>query len=416
MRHEDDLRSALRTLEREAPDAEALLRRVTERTAGRRAGRRLTTAVASAAAVIAIILAAALAVPAWLGSHRQVTGPKGPDPLSSAPPYYMALVWTGMRVSSPEDAVVRSTRTGRTLATIRPPAPYFSFIEVTGADDDRTFVLTAQTTQYGNLTSVDGFYEARFSPADAKVSLTPLALPDLPLSANFAGAALSPDGSELAVSSQTDAAEIAIYSLPGGSVRTWTTGPKNTNPEFGSGSMTWSQTGLAFALNGGVPGYFSGDYLLSTSGPGGSLLADSRLLICNSTSENFFFNRDLFAYVTRDGSRIIVPVLRTVPPGQSPPPCSQTVPVLSGRLKLEEFSTATGKAIGVIYMSASVDRFFQTAETGYDVRWSSDSGSVLVIEAPLAARQATQQSIYGVLSGRTITTIPGSAQALLLTF
>lgn len=246
MRHEDDLRSALRTLELQTPDADAMLRRVTERTGARSAGRRLMTAAASAAAVIAIA-GAAVAAPFWVSSHGN--GP-GHGQLSSAPPYYMALVPVRGGTAAPLYAVVRSTTTGRTLATIRPPAPYITFVGVTGAADDRTFVLTARTALSPGTDTGDKLYEARFSPGGHTVSLTPLALPGLLPSYFFVGAALSPDGTQLAGSSGGNSIDfqhvggfgwITIYSLPGGVVRTWTMG--RGIPELASGSaiMTWSR-------------------------------------------------------------------------------------------------------------------------------------------------------------------------------
>src|SRR5260221_25980 len=116
-------------------------------------------------------------------------------------------------------AAVRDTVPGRTLASVRPPRPYLTFIGLTGAADDRTFVLTAQSTLSGSLTSRNKFYYARFNPADDAVTMTPLALPGLPFSNNLNGAALSPDGTRLAVASQNGAAQIAVYSLPSGAVR-----------------------------------------------------------------------------------------------------------------------------------------------------------------------------------------------------
>jgi hypothetical protein len=413
MRTEHEVRSALRALEAEAPAADRVLLQVTGRArrqmAGRgfRPGRRLAAGTAAAAAVIGIVVAATLLTASSPGHGR---GPE--QALSSVPPYYMTLVPAGPgtagSVMVAQEAVIRSTVTGKILATIRPPAPYITFIDVSGAADDRTFVLTAQTTLAGNLSSADGFYEARFDPATQAVSLTPLALPGLPLSNDFVGDALSPDGTELAVASDIDRpAQIAIYSLPSGAVRVWKAGPL-PSVSFASYLMAWSGTGVAFQWNGSTP---AGDYLLNTSGPGGSLLADSRLLIC-AIPQNAPFPS--YGYPAPDGASIIVPVDSAVPPGQSES-CSQTgtPSALPARPRsgptaatLEEFSAATRKAIGVIYTGPSgTGAGIPGLLGGYGVFWSSGSGSVLVIDAPPAAGRP---DVYGVLSGGVFTPIPGA--------
>lgn len=418
MRHEDDLRSALRTLELQTPDADAMLRRVTVRTGARSAGRRLMTAAASAAAVIAIA-GAAVAAPFWVSSHGN--GP-GHGQLASAPPYYMSLVPVRGGTTAPQYAAVRSTTTGKTLATIRPPAPYVTFIGVTGAADDRTFVLAAQTALSPHTDPQGKFYEARFSPAGHTVSLTPLALPGLLPSRFLAGAALSPDGTQLAVAIGGNTIDsqhvggfgwITIYSLPGGVVRTWTIGSGLPEMAFGSAIMTWSRAGLVFDWNGGIPGYFPGEYVLSTSSPGGSLLSDSRLLTCGVAQS---WSGNATGYLTPDATTIIVALGHPVAPGRSLLPCSQPLPPTAAVAPLlEEFSAATGKAIRVIYTGHRSATPNLPAQNGYNVFWSSDSGSVLVIDAP---RAAGRPAVYGVLSRGVFTPIPGapSVQGLSLAF
>jgi hypothetical protein len=418
MRHEDDLRAALRTLEREAPDPDAMLRRITGRTRGQRAGRRLMTAVACAAAVITIA-GAAVAAPFWIRNHDEGSGP-GQAPLSSVPPYYMALLPASGRTAAPLYAVVRSTTTGRTLATIRPPAPYITFTAVTGAADDRTFVLTARTAISGGMSTEVDFYEAHFSPAGHTVSLMSLTLPGVsptqyPNHDYIVGDALSPDGTQLAVASENGPAiqgpnntgdgfgQIAVYSLAGGTVRTWTVGPGDPGLAFGSYIITWSRTGLVFDWNGGMPEYFPGEYLLSTSGPGGSLLADSKLLTCGMDQDT----SDLIGYLTPDAATIIVALGHPVARGHILSPCSQPVPPADGMVpQLEEFSAATGKATGVIYAGRPpLSRNLPAGQIGYAVYWSSNSGSVLVMSAYSTAGRA---AAYGVVSRGVFRPIPGA--------
>jgi hypothetical protein len=368
--------------------------------------------VAAAAAVIAIALAAAL-----LATPPRSHGRASPqDALRSVPRYYMALVPVSPNFDVANYAVVRDTLTGKTLATIRPPRPYITFIGVTGAADDRTFVLTAQSTLSGSLTSRDKFYYARFNPADKAVTLTPLALPGLPFSNYLNGAALSPDGTRLAVASQNGPAQITIYSLPSGGVRLWQSAAKVSALVFVSDVadvLSWSRTGiLAFGWNGS-PGLVvqhghvkrnknlessAGEYLLNTNSTGGGLLADSRDAFCMPG-----FNVAYFGYLTPDGTKIIAPVPEHIEIGQRPPACTQAFPSAGAqptRPELEEFSATTGRAIRDITTSRSPG-----AVRGSDVFWSNSSGSVLVVQA-VSGRGLKTHGVFGVLSGGEFTPIP----------
>ena len=58
------------------------------------------------------------------------------------PPYFVVLPPQALIYA--RTALVRSTITGRVLATVSPPRPYKVFTWVSGTADDRTFVLAAQ--------------------------------------------------------------------------------------------------------------------------------------------------------------------------------------------------------------------------------------------------------------------------------
>ena len=77
------------------------------------------------------------AAPRWNGS------PIGPQSaLRKAPPYFVTLPPQALIYA--RTATVRSTVTGRVLATVSPPRPYRVFTWVSGTADNHTFVLAAQ--------------------------------------------------------------------------------------------------------------------------------------------------------------------------------------------------------------------------------------------------------------------------------
>jgi hypothetical protein len=204
--------------------------------------------LAAAAAVIAIAVAAALLV-TLARSHG------APPSASSVPRYYMALApfneqsFAKDGVFSYGYAVVKDRITGRTVATVQPPRPYLGFLGVTGAAEGRTFVLTAIPTPLGS-NQPDKFFYARFNPADGAVTLTPLALPGLPVSNDYFTAALSPDGTKLAVAGINKIftfAQIKVYSLPSGAAKTWSARANSGLPFPSLNELSWSQTGAHMA-------------------------------------------------------------------------------------------------------------------------------------------------------------------------
>ena len=216
-REEDLVRStavAIAATVREVPPL--LLPTVTDdpRTVARHAGgvtrgaRRLRgwlVPVAAAAVVLAIALSLVLIrdIP-----NRRVAAPARPAPaVDGVPAYYAGLAETSAAQSSPEQIVVGQTVTGKRLATLAPPAGT-TFAGITGAADDRTFVVD---TQPGTLDAESEpwqprtWYLLRIDPGSAKpAELTPLPIPATAAGTNVAAIALSPDGTELAVALQPD--------------------------------------------------------------------------------------------------------------------------------------------------------------------------------------------------------------------
>lgn len=150
---------------------------------------------------------------------------------TNVPPYYVALIgskpdYQGAGEYPPADAaVVRATTSGAVLARIMPPHPY-TFAAVTGAADDRTFVLfgvsplrrtSGPGMYYGNYTQ--RFCLLRINPAassrSARAQLTALPLTDIGSGEQVQAMALSPDGKSLAaILSRPDNASPAAQGPP----------------------------------------------------------------------------------------------------------------------------------------------------------------------------------------------------------
>jgi hypothetical protein len=209
-----------------------------------------------------------------------------------------------MKPVQADSVVVGETLTGSRLTTISPPAGS-TFTGVTGAADDRTFVLdsVSVTSVVGalSLTEQRSWYLLRIRPGASPVqTLTRLSFP-LPTGADIDGIALSPDGTRLAVLYQVAAGNsagypytgpftLAIYSVATGATLRSLTG---TDPHHGSyayasedlpdpnANLTWTSDGQRLAFdyrNSRSPD--SSLYLreVNATGPDGDLFADSTVI------------------------------------------------------------------------------------------------------------------------------------------
>ena len=213
-------------------------------------------AVPLAAGVAVIALAISLVVIKDLPSGPVVVSPPGPATVSGVPPYYVTLYSppgptstlpptptatpssqpTGVpcTVGSPgcsadaaggTDLLVGDTLTGAKLAVIAPPKGA-DFYGVTGAADDRTFVVdTYNSSSVSDFSLPRTFYRLEVLPgAKSPVQLTRLPLPSM--TGTFA-MALSQSGTELAVARMSsnyndDETWLQIYSVATGRLlRSW---------------------------------------------------------------------------------------------------------------------------------------------------------------------------------------------------
>lgn len=255
----------------------------------------------------------------WSGVTRRETA-------AVAPEFYVALKLVGdgqcCRPGLPSapltEAVVRVTATGAALATITAPRPYGTFVGVTAAADNRTFVLAAQDLARLPLRTPPAtrFFLLRIDPASrvpaSRTQLTPLPIPEQSGQA-VTGIALSPDAAMLAVTAgRFEAPALQVFTVATGTERMWD-GPR-VGPGFGPGavhgSLSWAADGRTLALisSGGQPD--SGVRLLDTAAPGSSLLANSRLVLPTPTGPaNWSGNYWRQVMISADG-QVIIAVLQ----------------------------------------------------------------------------------------------------------
>jgi hypothetical protein len=349
--------------------------------------RRHFTFLAAPAAAAVMVAAAIATAPtaasaAAAGGQRVRSACSRPDPVR-VPPYYLTI--TG---------AIKSTATGARITRVRPPKPYNTIEAITGAADDRTFVLAAQTgTQEGY--GAARLFIARFNPADRAATLRALPTPTIPAADLLTGLALSPNGRLLATAvltgkNRTDSV-LTVYSLAGRPAKVWRADGTIGSSLYDSAAISWSCTGT-MAVNfftGRIAG--SGVWLLNTRTRGGRLLAASRLVLplVNPSDTAFAFAWD--GVLTPNGKRIVAPMWRLA--ASSPGQASSTD-------QFEEFSARTGKPVRVLYRESGTNPSVDEA-----LEWTNTSGRVLVVGA--LARGA-KQPVIGILRGPEFRPIPGA--------
>jgi hypothetical protein len=274
--------------------------------------------------VIAALAAVLAAAPAYAATPA-IQAPRVP------PRYFVALAYVGQFKSwklARADAVIASTATGRAIFTIPVPKPYNAFVAVSGAYDDRTFVLAAQKLTRTQTQSATRLYELRFRPAspglEPQAVLTVLPIPVLPPGAfgYFDGIALSPDGTRVAVTHSAvgpAGPDVAVYSLATGRARTWTLAQNEIAADPAVETPSWEADGQHLALDVSWRRPAGGKCLdcirlLNTAATGrdsGNLLADSKLLV-RSPNLHVFVTWNA-ALIAPDGGRLLRSAIVPVP-------------------------------------------------------------------------------------------------------
>lgn len=244
--------------------------------------------LAAAAVVVALAL---VSTQVHLGGGAK-PGPATPASSSSVPSsiprYYVALAQADS-TGSQLKAVVGDDQTGRTVAVLNPSASQ-NFYGVTGAADDRTFVVMNYTAAAKQTT----WYLLRLTPGAARpTQLTKL--PIKPVAAHVAGLALSPDGRELAVmwrsaTTRTNAVTyLSVYSMAtGAALHTWITKGDNYNAIAGGANgedLSWVggdrsiDFGWTVTAPGARAGFIQTVRRIDVAAPGQELLAASRVAV-----------------------------------------------------------------------------------------------------------------------------------------
>jgi hypothetical protein len=372
------------------------------------------TPLAAAAAVTAVVTGS-LAISTTFHGHARSTGqaaaarwngsPVGPrSALHEVPPYFVMLPPQALIYA--RTALVRSTVTGRVLATVSPPRPYKVFTWASGTADDRTFVLAAQrwwdvSSSPAGIRAQDRdniaptvFFKLAFDPATGTATLTRLTVPEKIRATNLGGVGVSPDGTRLALDFRNS---IQIVTLATGAIRTWTwpgSGWIGNWKPMGQ-IFSWSADGRYLSFQEwGAPRETMHIRVLDTTAPGTSLTA-ARVIVAYPYRSGAGTLATGNSFLTPDGTRIVTAT--SFYPSRSTP--------AGGYVQISGYSARTGKAV------FHEDRF--SASIGWqDVLWASPDGSALVITDPRGAKDqyGARSNILGVLAGNKFTPIPHSAK------
>jgi hypothetical protein len=288
------------------------------------------------------VAAAAVAIAATLTAVSQAsTLPQAPTAaaIPAAVPTYYAAITKGHDVNH---VAVVDDRTGEQLLTFAPPAGE-TFVNVTAAADDRTFLLTSQVR--GQQDNYDNFtwalYLLRISPGSAdRYRLTKL--PIKPAAALSYLASLSPDGTEVAVMSYyansmaARTTTLQIYSVSSATpLRTWTANLSQFSAGLDAG---WLSDGQHVDFSTWAAGRFQ-ERVIAVTAPSGNLAASSRVIF-NSSRPGDLPCKQLT--LTPDGGTVICGTEEASANGPADPGCGTSGPVIAA------YSASTGKLIRVL--------------------------------------------------------------------
>lgn len=345
-----------------------------------------------------------------------------PPAASGVPPYYVALPALTLSDITGLDshAVVGDTFTGRQLTTLRAPAGE-DFASVTAGPDDRTFVVgTRPVPAKGELIQIAAtrWYLMRLT-SGAKVTATmrelPVRVPETALAA-----ALSPDGTRLAVASASGGLgkpgtkptpltlRLRIYSTATGAPsHEWS----GTIPQWydSISLLTWTNNGRQIAFDlGGSPQLEV--RTLRVGNPGHGLFTDSRLAWSVPEPGTYYVTREHpFTCGTWEApSPLITADGKTVVCGASSIFAKPTVSPDGGNCGgpswssggILEYSAASGKLTRTLYRFES-NCLPESAPGPVTPLWASGSGDTV-----LGYFNFGHHSRFGVIRQGTFTPLP----------
>jgi hypothetical protein len=371
--------------------------------------------MAAAAAVVAVAatLVAVRSLPHHIAPSADRSSPPsivpGPAPGALAiPRYYVALG----RV--PGGGIgVGDTQSSRWVATVGLPPGSDRFAGVTGAADDRTFVVDiAQSPPPGTTSKITPriWYLLRIAPGtDHAARLISLAVPPTPNNTLVTGIALSPDGTELAVLSQLlqpsvyvvpGPVTLRIYSVAtGAALRTWTGPTYQTSPEAMSRDDTFDEnTTLTWVAGNRLafsyltePGDRIVARMLNLALPGTGLIADSSHIASPRKTTDCLGSLPL---VTADGRLAVCGTQAYGAGGLGS--CYAVGRLSGGKPRFVEYATKTGWTT-VLY------RYPDGCITGFAVvYWASPSGDAVIGQMTAYLQfQSSSQVMAGLFTDAT---------------
>jgi hypothetical protein len=374
--------------------------------------------LAAAVAVLAIV-AGAISVGHALQGHQ--TPPTAPIQ-RNVPRYYVAVVadHTPYRLAANFDparstvATVRDTATGSVIARVKAPAPYLGFSLVSGAADDRTFVLLAYgppvkaQASHGQLAGPERLYVLHINPSSSaeagRAQLTALPANDIPAGTQITNLALSPDGQALAaIVSNRHGGVLTVYYLQTGNTRTWTWEPggsragseiSGTSEGVSAVALSWTANGKAIGL---APDPWSTLWVLDIAKPSNDVRLGSTPIDIRGVPVQTWTTVDL----TPDGKSAFVSYYESF--GHS------------NWIGLDRFSATTGQLTVINKLTVTNEGHATgfgihanpTADTAADdVLWTSYDGSKFIV---VSARPGNTAGIY---SGNRYTPIPWPANVV----
>ena len=379
----------------------------------RRLGHRRRTWLAAAAAAVAV----GVTLVAVRSAGQSATPPAAAA--SGVPEYYVALspVPELGFFSSAAVAVVGDTFTGRRVATVAAPKGW-GFGSVTAAGDDRTFVLVVEPRSSSQQPVVTRWYLLRLTPGAAHpATLRQLPIPPQSLFATAFTAVVSPDGSMLAIASETEppVTGLRVYStVTGALLNTWSESPSELRAIQTLGPVSWTSGGRQLTFQTIAAGTGTAVVRLLPAGdPGHDLLADSRAVFSFPAGLTSPHNCVDGFLVAGNGKTVVCgsAVQAGEPAGDTG---SRACPAYARPFttSVRQFSAVTGKLTGMLYQAGVACQM----EGDLGLFWSNDAGTaVLGYFGHSSAGQSGSPQLtvgrFGLFTGGEFTPLPAPLES-----